>query len=904
MRKRSLLWPAAVLLALGLVAQPSFAEGDRAERKRAEQRLSAKPGEAPEMSAGRIEQTAPGEFLLTDDVDLRYGSARLLADTARYSESTRTAVAEGNVVVQFEQNQISGDRVEVNLDTGYASIENARAYMEPDVILDAERLERIGEETYRITRGKITTCTQPTPYWSFSVAKAIVRLGGYARMTNAAFKLGHMPSFWSPYLVWPVKEDRAAGLLLPQFGFSGSRGAFLSNALYVPMGRSTDATFQLDLYNGTVSDGVEQLSQSGQGLEFRYVPSQNGSGILTGYHLLERFRTAPGAEVETRSRYRANLAHTQRLSQGFKLLADLNTVSDLDYFQDFEREITATTNPTVLSLIDLSRLSGPFALNVRLSRQLQFLSVDPFTLDTEDLTLWRLPEIEFRGRGIRLGRSRFYLNVISSAGGLGRRARTVDDSGRMATDQVTYGRLDFFPSISGNFTPVPWLDISPSISLRETYYTASDQAPGSELDPNGPALRREAFRLGVRVVGPRIFRVFGKDDPGASQYKHTFEPSVSYDYAPEVTGAGQVIPFDEIDVTPAMSNLMSYSLTSRLFAKRPPRRRGEPEPPPALSGPYASLVLGEEPPSRHEELLPAAEGGDAPEAAAGAEEPSTEDVLASLEETREPETADAEDADETLRPALDRRASETYVVPEISTARRGRGDRENQRFDDDDTPRKPGVGAVEIATFDLTQGYTFNEAVPLSRSAALDTTSQFSPVRATLRYNPTRGTSLDVRAAYDILHHDLSSISVSGNARVRDRGYARLSWFLNRDLEGTPSSVDPNCATSPGAASGRAGDEEGRCYNDHSQIRLLGGIALVRQKLTLDVEGSYDIENSFLLDQRMRVGYNTQCCGVLVEFSKRSFLSATLGETSETQYRFVLNLRGVGTFLDLNGRAQ
>jgi lipopolysaccharide assembly outer membrane protein LptD (OstA) len=892
----------AALLALGLVAQPSVAEGDQAERKRTERRLSAKPGEAPEMSAGRIEQTAPGEFLLTGDVDLRYGTARLLADTARYSEATRTAVAEGNVVIQFKQNEISGDSVEVNLDSGYASIENARAYMEPDVIVDAERLERIAEDTYRITHGKITTCTQPTPYWSFSVSKAVVRLGGYARMTNASFKLGHVPSFWSPYLVWPVKEDRAAGLLLPQFGFSGSRGAFLGNALYVPLGRSMDATFQLDLFNGTISDGVEQLSQSGQGLEFRYVPSQSGSGILTGYHLIERFRTAPGADVETRSRYRVNLAHTQRLPQGFKLLTDLNTVSDLDYFQDFEREITATTNPTVLSLIDLSRLSGPLALNVRLSRQLQYLGADPYTLDTEDLTLWRLPELELRGRGIRLGRSRFYLNFISSAGGLGRRARTVDDDGRMSTDQVTYGRLDFFPSISGNFTPVPWLDISPSVSLRETLYTASDQAPGSELDPNGPALRREAFRLGVRVVGPRLFRIFGGDDPGASQYKHTFEPSVSYDYAPEVTGAGQVIPFDEIDVTPAVSNLLGYSLTSRLFAKRPPRRRGEPEPPPALAGPFASLVLGEKSPRRHEEFLPAAEGEGAPEAAAGAEEPSEE---AGLEEPEEPgpDTVDAEDADETLRPALDRAASDTFVAPEISTARRGRRDREERRPDEGE-PRRQSVGAVEIATFDLTQLFTFDNAVPLSRSAALSNTSQFSPVRATLRYNPTRGTSLDIRAAYDILHHDLSSISLSGNARVRNRGYARLSWFLNRDLEGTPTSLDPSCATSPGAASGRAGVDEGRCFRDNSQIRLLGGIALLKQKLTLDVEGSYDIEDSFLLDQRLRMGYNTQCCGVLVEFSKRSFLSATVGETSETQYRFVLNLRGVGTFLDLNGRAQ
>ena len=50
-------------------------------------------------------------------------------------------------------------------------------------------------------------------------------------------------------------------------------------------------------------------------------------------------------------------------------------------------------------------------------------------------------------------------------------------------------------------------------------------------------------------------------------------------------------------------------------------------------------------------------------------------------------------------------------------------------------------------------------------------------------------------------------------------------------------------------------------------------------------------------DQRDRIGYNTQCCGVMMEMARRDF-----DTIDEIQYRFVLNLRGVGTFLDLQGR--
>jgi len=214
------------------------------------------------------------------------------------------------------------------------------------------------------------------------------------------------------------------------------------------------------------------------------------------------------------------------------------------------------------------------------------------------------------------------------------------------------------------------------------------------------------------------------------------------------------------------------------------------------------------------------------------------------------------------------------------------------------------VGPVEIATFELTQRFSPDQLQPLSLSSALRTTSQFSPVEASFRYNPTYLASLDLRASYDILFHDIRSVSLSGNLRPRESSYMRLSWFLNRDLEGYPAGYSSACPADPARVIGRQGFETRRCYQDGSQIRLLGGLAVLKRKVTADIEASYDIENHLLRDQRYRFGYNTQCCGVLVEIAKRSFETAAVGATSETEYRFVLNLRGVGTFLDLNGRPQ
>lgn len=850
------------------------------------------PNETPLMSAGHIEQTSPGEYLLTEEVDFRYGNAHLLADKLTYSESERKVTAEGNVVIELGQTQVSGDRADVSLDSEDAVILGARAYIDPDLIVDAEKMERVSEDSYRVTNATLTSCTQPTPYWSFWVGTAIVHVGHYAHLRNTLLRIGKVPIFWSPYLAVPIKEDRAAGLLFPHFGFTQKRGAFISNALYVPIGRSVDATLQIDSYAGALSGDVEELPQTGLGLETRFVPSQYGSGTLTAYFLRERLRPAPHADVVDRDRYQLRMNHTQNLPAGFKLLVDIDTVSDLNYFIDFEREIRYSSNPTVFSQIDFSRQSGPYAVNVRFNRQVQFIDVvDPINLKIEDLSLYRLPEVEMRGRGIRLGTSRFYLTYQASFDGLVRRVQTFDPNENEQVQQTTYDRLDFFPTITGSFSPFPWLDVSPILAFRDTFYSASDSDPNAPLNPNGPAVNRQQYHVGFSVVGPRLFRIFGKDEERATRYKSTFEPRVTYDYVPQVVGGEKIIPFDEIDTALGTSNIVTYSITSRLFQKKPPQPSKVQPGAAALTGSFASLVLGEEAPTKNQNLIP----------------PAPDAATLSLQEAQpvppppEPSAPPAASAPGGGAAVPPPPGGEAYVPSDVST---GPSKRTPLFGAPQAPPHALNVGPVEIASFELAQGYSLDDIRPLSRSVSLDANSPFSPVTATIRVNPTYTSSFDLRAGYDILFHDINSVSLSGTVRTPKASYMRLSWVYGRDLEGVAANSTTACIPDGNRLVGREGPNEERCFNNSSQIHFLGGTALLGRKLTGDVEIAYDVQNSFIQNQRYRFGYNTQCCGILVEVAKRTLPTGNLGANSDIQYRFVLNLRGVGTFLDVNGRPQ
>jgi len=212
------------------------------------------------------------------------------------------------------------------------------------------------------------------PYWSFHVSKATLHIDHYAYMRNAAFKTGRMPVIYLPYLIWPMKKDRSTGCFC-QRGYSRRRGS--SSATPLPrLGRSQDATFYFDKYGQTGTGWIR-------------VPIRPANAVrrADGYYLND---TVTNDQARTSGARDTLQVHPkQKFDNGFSLLADLNQVSDLDYYLDFERDITQTTSPTVFSHVDLVRNWRNYS-STQMDRQEQFLST------SSDVTLQRLPEIEMR----------------------------------------------------------------------------------------------------------------------------------------------------------------------------------------------------------------------------------------------------------------------------------------------------------------------------------------------------------------------------------------------------------------------------------------------------------------------------------------------------------------------------
>jgi hypothetical protein len=827
-------------------------------------------GKALEIAAGPGSVIGKDELVLKEYVDIKYGDTRIQADFVRYVPSTKDVTALGNVILDQGTSRLTAEKLTFNLETETGTFYAARGYAEPSYYFEAERVEKISRDEMVLHEATFTACTQPVPYWSFRVSRGLIRENDYAYLRNLRFKIGRVVVFYSPYLVWPVKSDRASGLLFPEFGFSRRGGTIISNALYWAMRRNMDATFYLDYLS---------LAGYGTGLEYRYVPSASGRGYFTGYYIRDQVARQEQKEGVPIDRWVINYGHNQEFLPGWRLVANANFISDFDYYRDFERDLRLSTNPQALSNLFVTRTWGFYTLNLRGERREQLINMpvgpllgDSFTLTEEEtITRWIKPKIELRGRRQRLGRLPLFMTLESSA--------NFFDKGVAG---ASYARLDAFPVFSAQLSQLPWLDVDASVGYRDTYYSRSqisdvgcDGIPGtgdfgegdgkdnSEHDENrdglfdagddigcdndgglpadfgqvngirdeertlitDEAFNRHNYQAGLTLIGPRISRVF--DRPGSRfspQYKHAFEPQIRYGYLSRVEDADRVIPFDEIDVVRANTNRITYALVTRLYAKRPVAGTADLG---ALLGPSNAAFVG---------------GGGV-------------------------------DAYAQVRQALQRRKKEqagATGAPAAETAEE----------------EKKSLSTVEVATLEISQDYSL--LGPLSSSTALGfpdeaLTSPLSPVRATLRINPSIHASLHVRGAFDILFRQVREASLSANLRSTRRGFIDVTWSMVRDLEG------------------KALLEKGLAFSqafDRSQIGLQGETNFFGRRFLLGMQTNYELGDVLpgeprLRDQRYRFGYNTQCCGFQLEVLNRNFLG-----TSQREFRFLINLKGVGNVVD------
>jgi len=497
------------------------------------------------------------------EVVIEYQDVRITADRARYDFPTRTATLEGNVVVDQGPTRLSGSRAVFRVEEKTGRLEEATADLAPTYHVVARAIEKVGPATYRIEKGIFTSCDLPNPEWSFYLSEAEVTLDDYARMKNVSFRAGPVPVLYTPYLVWPTKQDRASGFLVPGVGYNSRRGGYLGLSYYWVTGRSTDSTTQLDLYS---KGGI------GVGQELRWTPSPESAGIVQGYVIRDPEATVcvPAAQVSgggagpcltpgggagvfarrEETRWKARLDHvSDDLPWGFRGVLSVREYSDEQFLRDFERAFALSSSRQTLSRGFLTKNFGEDSLNLRVERSETFFGT---TVVQE-----RLPSLEYSRRTSRIGKSSLYLALESSLSYL-----YVNRGPGLVRGE--YGRADLHPILSFPWKQLPWLSVTAKGGGRWTGYTESTDVERSRF--TGESLSRTYGEAGVSLVGPSFSRIYEGKLGRFGRFKHVVEPRADYEYVSDVDDPARIPVYDEID-TALGRNQIRYAIVNRLLAR-------------------------------------------------------------------------------------------------------------------------------------------------------------------------------------------------------------------------------------------------------------------------------------------------------------------------------------------------
>jgi len=524
-----------------------------------------------ERLAVHVEQIRQGHLRLREKAEITCDAHKFFADHVEVFTDEDRLVAEGNVLLTTPDTRISASKVEFNLKTktgvfydatGTSKVKpqigTASPYgtQEAEMQFRGEKLEKLGEKKYRITRGGFTTCLQPTARWEFTSGSVTINVDRYAVARNTVFRVKGVPLLYLPIIYYPLEEDdRATGFLLPSYGNSYIHGQTIRNAFFWAINRSMDLTVMHDWF-----------SKTGQayGAEFRYMAGPGSGGNVTTSFVDEKpsvtvFPDGRRVERQAARNYQIQGNLVQQLPGRFRLGADANYFSDLSVNQLYQYNPYDTSNRVSSLNANVSGSIAGWQMGASYARREFFYGATSSTITgTAPRVVLSHPEQALARLPVYWGVSTEAVQILSQS-----------VSGERKTD-LNRLRLDLMPTVRVPLSRLTWLQATTSVMWRATWWSRSMTAVTNELvdEPVG----RRYYEVQTNLTGPVFNRIFAT--PGlryAQRWKHIVEPSLTFNRVSAIDKSitDRILrDFDSTDTVVGSVTRFNYALTNRLYAKR------------------------------------------------------------------------------------------------------------------------------------------------------------------------------------------------------------------------------------------------------------------------------------------------------------------------------------------------
>jgi LPS-assembly protein len=462
---------------------------------------------------------APPKYTLTRPADIAADDHRIFIDSDdAVIGADGNAVVNGRVTVRQDARSVAGDSVTYDYSIDKLTVKGAVDFLDPRLRVrsDTGSYDPLGGASFNqaffqlmdrqgrgfaedidvhpdgkvdLSRVRYTSCPVGNDDWMLQATKIDLDTKlqeGVAHHVIMRFK--DVPIFYTPYISFPLGDERKSGILYPQLGHSSSNGFEFELPYYFNLAPNYDLT----VTPGILTARGVQLSE-----DFRY--------LTAGSHGEFDATLLPNDKKDADdNRSYLRFTDVTDLMQGLRVDTDIANVSDANYFQDFAVG-TAQTSVTYLERrADLLYYDDAWRIRAELQN---FQTID-WGVQPDDRPYSRVPRVEANAL-YPIADSNFEFAFSSEAVDF---VREVGPTGL---------RLNLSPEIRWS-SRGPGYFFEPAVGYDFTVY---DLQGGVEGISSAPTRALPYARMDAGLV-------FERDAGSQGQRTQTLEPRIVYSYVP------------------------------------------------------------------------------------------------------------------------------------------------------------------------------------------------------------------------------------------------------------------------------------------------------------------------------------------------------------------------------------
>jgi len=484
----------------------------------------------PGTVQGDVTVTDNGAFF-TNGIYVNYnnGATVLTANSASVNNKTGDVDADGNVRIQSSDMLWVGDHVHYNFKTHVMRTEQFRTGRLP-IFAGGESLSGdTSNKVYYAHDAFVTTDDVADPAYVVRATTIKIIPGKCVKMWNAVFYLDGVPVFYFPYYERNI-GPRANNLTITP-GYRSRYGAYLLNTYNWYLGDVADGKFHADIRSrrgpGIGPDVNLHMGQWGNATIKYYYQYDNNANYSTNVY--------PYYGNIPRNRQRFYMDWQATPATNLDLKALVNYQSDPLFLHDFF-EGYYTQNPQPNTFVEANQRWDNWSLDA-----LSTPRVNSFFSQVE-----RLPDVKLTGFRQQVLDTPVYYDTESSVGwyrAFGANATNGLYPGTNGIYVASAGRADTYHQFTLPWTFFNWLNVTPRVGGRLTYYSTEGLTNGQP----STEVYREVFNTGVGVsfkasqLWPDVTNSLLQVDG----LRHIIEPSANYVFVPAPsTPPSQLPPFD------------------------------------------------------------------------------------------------------------------------------------------------------------------------------------------------------------------------------------------------------------------------------------------------------------------------------------------------------------------------